>query len=742
MKRNLRKPDFWRLKPTHIRETFVMSKLLFLAQINPLKRNVAGALVCLGLLLLPPLYAWFNIGANWSPYDLTSNLKVAVTSLDEGAEVEGIKVNVGDEIVDALKANDAIGWQFVSYDEGQAGVNSGEYYAALVIPKEFTETLTGFLYGHTEQARIDYYINEKENAISTKIMGTGMDTVSSEINETFVETVTTVVLDGLKIVDNQYADYKPSFVRMLDTMDLAADNMSLFVKNMDEFEATLEQMEKLTNNAESMLPQASQALKDASDLTLSAQNTLQSSKSTVSDLKRLLEQNILSLNVMADQLQNDAERLASLSAEDSAVAQDRLQDMIDTTSQLRDRIGNLADNLDRFNQMLPKPGVVISDFVSKLDALESALNENIRRLQNIKDDLASGSIAVEEAVSQASDLISSVVNSVNDAWNAYNNGVGAALESTADQVGKTLDDSYSLLQSLSSLIPQVDGVLGSVRSMGPVGSETVERYKKIIQDTQSLLEKETGDLRALSEDEQLQEVLQFIRQDVEKQSTFLSHPVEMETNRLYPVANYGSGMSPFYTTLAIWVGCLLMMAMISPINEKGLEAYPEARLTPMYLSRLWLYQIVSMFQSAIIGLGDLLILHVDCRHPVLFVLLCILIGQIFTIFVFSLVFTFSAIGKAMAIIVLVLQIAASGGTFPIEMTPAFFQLIHPLLPFTYCIGAMREICFGVYWPSLLQDLVMMAILPIVSLAVVVVFGPALRRFVEFFEHSMKKSGLM
>lgn len=742
MKRNLRKPDFWRLKPTHIRETFVMSKLLFLAQINPLKRNVAAALVCLGLLLLPPLYAWFNIGANWSPYDLTSNLKVAVTSLDEGAEVEGIKVNVGDEIVDALKANDAIGWQFVSYDEGQAGVNSGEYYAALVIPKEFTETLTGFLYGHTEQARIDYYINEKENAISTKIMGTGMDTVSSEINETFVETVTTVVLDGLKIVDNQYADYKPSFVRMLDTMDLAADNMSLFVKNMDEFEATLEQMEKLTNNAESMLPQASQALKDASDLTLSAQNTLQSSKSTVSDLKRLLEQNILSLNVMADQLQNDAERLASLSAEDSAVAQDRLQDMIDTTSQLRDRIGNLADNLDRFNQMLPKPGVVISDFVSKLDALESALDENIRRLQNIKDDLASGSIAVEEAVSQASDLISSVVNSVNDAWNAYNNGVGTALESTADQVGKTLDDSYSLLQSLSSLIPQVDGVLGSVRSMGPIGSETVERYKKIIQDTQSLLEKETGDLRALSEDEQLQEVLQFIRQDVEKQSTFLSHPVEMETNRLYPVANYGSGMSPFYTTLAIWVGCLLMMAMISPINEKGLEAYPEARLTPMYLSRLWLYQIVSMFQSAIIGLGDLLILHVDCRHPVLFVLLCILIGQIFTIFVFSLVFTFSAIGKAMAIIVLVLQIAASGGTFPIEMTPAFFQLIHPLLPFTYCIGAMREICFGVYWPSLLQDLVMMAILPIVSLAVVVVFGPALRRFVEFFEHSMKKSGLM
>ena len=742
MKKNLRKPDFWRLRPAHIRETFGVTKLLFLAQMRPLRGNVAAALVCLGLLLLPPLYAWFNIGANWSPYDLTSNLKVAVTSLDQGAEVEGVKINVGDEIVKALKANDAIGWQFVSYDEGQEGVNSGDYYAALVIPKDFTETMTGFLYGNTKQATIDYYINEKENAISTKIMGTGMDTVSSEINETFVETVTTIVLDTLKVADNKYADYKPRFVRMLDTMDLASKNMSLFVKNMDEFEATLEQMKKLSDNAESILPQASQALKDASNLTLSAQNTLQSTKSTVGDIRRLLDQNVLSLNTLADQLQNDAERLSALNNENSAAAQDRLQDMIDTITQLRDHVSNLADNFQRFNQMLPIPSDAISSFVSRLDTLESTLDGNISRLQNIKDDLANGSMAVNDAASQAADVVSGLVNTVNETWNAYNNGVSASLADSADQLSKTLDDSYSLLQNLSSLVPQVDGVLGTVRSMGPVGSETISRYKEIIQDTQSLLEKETGDLRSLSEDEQLNEVLQFIQQDVEKQSAFLSHPVEMETNRLYPVANYGSGMSPFYTTLAIWVGCLLMMAMISPINEKGLEAYPEARLTPMYLSRLWLYQIVSAFQCLIIGLGDLLILHVDCRHPVLFVLLCILIGQIFSIFIFSLVFTFSAIGKALAIVVLVLQIAASGGTFPIEMTPAFFQLIHPLLPFTYCIGAMREICFGVYWPSLVHDLVMMALLPILSLAVVVIFGPALRRFVEFFEHSMKKSGLM
>lgn len=738
----MKKRLFYWCKPASLRSTLHMTYLLFIAQMRAMRGNVAAALVCLGLLLLPPLYAWFNIAANWSPYDLTSNLKVAVTSLDEGAEVEGVSLNVGEEIVEALKANDAIGWQFVSYDEGRRGVGSGDYYAALVIPEDFSATMTGFLYGDTKQATIDYYVNEKENAISTKIMGTGMDTVSSEINATFVETVTTIVLDSLKIVDKEYADYEPSFLRMLDTMDLAAENMSLFVKNMDELEEMLEDAEKLGNKAESILPQASQALRDASQLTLDAQNTLQSSKSTVSDIRRLLEQNVLALNGYAETLAHDAEQLARLGDDAAEQAESRLQEMMDTVGNLEQHVHTLADNIDRFNQLLPKPSATLEGFVRKLDSLEATLADGGRTLQRLKEGVADGSTTVSAAASDASALVDGLTSGVNDSWNAYNDGVATALGDTADSLSTTLDDSYTLLESLSGLIPEIDGVLGTMRSMGPVGTETVARYKAVIEDTQALLEKETNDLRALSEDEQLDEVLSFIRQDVEKQSAFFSNPVRMETHRLYPVANYGSGMSPFYTTLAIWVGSLLMMAMISPVNEKGLEAYPKVRMTPMYLSRLLLFQCVSFLQCLIIALGDLMILHVDCRHPALFVILCIFIGQIFSIFVFSLVFTFSAIGKALCIIVLVLQIAASGGTFPIEMTPAFFQWIHPILPFTYCIGAMREICFGVYTPALVHDLIIMALLPILSVAVVIVFGPILRRFVVFFERSMKKSGLM
>lgn len=738
----MKRPKWFPKKMASPRETFHMTKLLFLAQMKPLRRNLAAGLVFLGLLLLPPLYAWFNIGANWDPYGLTSNLKVAVTSEDKGAEIEGVTINVGDEIIESLKANDSIGWQFVDHETGQAGVDSGAYYAALVIPEDFSRQLTGFLHGDTQKGEIEYYINEKENAISTKIMGTGMDTVSNEIDKTFVETVTTIVLDSLKVADSKYAAYEPTFMKMLDTMDLTSKNMSRFSESMDDFETMLDEIDNLSADAESALPKASQALRDASALTLDAQDALQSTKSTVADINRLLNQNVLALNSFADTLVWDAERLAALGEEETAEAQSRLKDLSDTCTMLRDHVATLADNLGRFNQMLPKPLDAISTFVSRLDALEAQLDQAQDRLSDLSDALADGSAGVTDTADAAADVINGLNSTLSETWDAYNSGVSTALSGAADNLSKTLDDSYTLLQSLSALVPEADGALGTVRSLKPLGTETIGHYKSIIEETQDLLEEEIGQIRSLSEDEQFDEVLAFIREDAETQSAFLSEPVELETNRLYPVDNYGSGMSPFYTTLAIWVGCLLMMAMISTINEKGLEAYPKVRVTPMYLSRLMLYQIISVCQCVVIALGDLFILRVECVHPVLFVLLCIFIGQIFSVFIFSLVFTFSAIGKALAIIVLVLQIAASGGTFPIEMTPAFFRLIHPLLPFTYCIGAMREICFGIYAPALIRDLVVMAGLPIFSVVVVIFFGPMLRRFVNFFERSMKKSGLM
>lgn len=724
-----------------LRETVKMSWLLFYEQMYHIAKQPAALIVCLGLLLLPPLYAWFNIAASWDPYANTKNLKVGVVDLDKGVEIEGVKVDLGKNIVKNLRGNDKIGWQFVDFDSAMEKIHSGEYYAVLVIPKDFSKNITSFLRADVKKAEISYFVNEKLNAISPKVTGSGMNTLEEEINRTFIKEVSDIALNALRLADEKYKAYKPNLLRMFDTMDLTAANMRLFVSNMDDFEKSLDAADELIASAEKTLPLASESLQKASKLTLGAQDTLQSAKSTLYDTNRLIDQGMTSAHLLGKQIEKDGNDLKAISNEEGEVLEGRLQTMITKTEDLSAHIDNMSSTLAQFNKMLPKPLSGLNRMVSQLDEASASLKSEAQHLRDLKNDIKNGADNFEDILNDAQATSQQIGQMADELWETYQNGLSKDLDQTTNQMIASLDDTYDLLQSSAALIPQVNGVFGSLKGMKPVGQETLKNFKESIMKSQALLEKTTGDARELTEMDKFDKVINFIRQDIDKESDFLSQPVEVKTHRLYPVPNYGSGMSPFYSVLAIWVGSLLMMSMISPINKKGLEAYPKVGVTPMYLSRLGLFQTLALFQGLIVGLGDLLFLHVHCQHPMLFLLVCIACGQIFSIFIFSLVFAFGNIGKAVAVIVLVLQVAASGGTYPIEMTPVFFQKIHPWLPFTYCIGAVREVSSGIYWPALWSDIIMMSLLPIVSVTLVIIFAPKLRQTMKRFERSMKKSGL-
>ena len=139
---------------------------IFISDVKRIFQNVVAVVVIMGLCVIPCLYAWFNIFSNWDPYgeSSTSNLKVAVVSEDEGVTVAGISVNIGSSVVEALQENKVMGWVFTeTSDEAVDGVYSGEYYAALVIPDDFTEEMISFLGGQIEHPDIIYYENEKKN---------------------------------------------------------------------------------------------------------------------------------------------------------------------------------------------------------------------------------------------------------------------------------------------------------------------------------------------------------------------------------------------------------------------------------------------------------------------------------------------------------------------------------------------------------------------------------------------------
>ena len=168
---------------------------IFKRDLGRLFRNRAAVLILVGISVLPSLYAWFNIAANMDPYGNTRGIKVAVANQDKGADSEQISLDAGKTIIDSLKENKQLGWTFVDESQAKKEVRSGKYYAAIVIPEDFSESLLSILSGDIKQPKLDYYINEKKNAIAPKITDTGASTIQQQINDTFTSVAAESIAD-------------------------------------------------------------------------------------------------------------------------------------------------------------------------------------------------------------------------------------------------------------------------------------------------------------------------------------------------------------------------------------------------------------------------------------------------------------------------------------------------------------------------------------------------------------------
>ena len=212
-----------------------MKKVLqiFQRDLKRLLRSPAAALVMVGVCILPSLYAWFNIAANMDPYGNTKNVKVAIANCDTGGHTGSMDLNAGATIVQNLKKNHQLGWTFVDEKKAKSGVRSGKYYAAIVIPEDFSESLLSILSGDLKQPQLDYYINEKKNAIAPKITDTGASTIQTQINDTFssiaAESVSEVLKESISDLSGTVNSTNSEIVSLLKKAD----------KNLNEYEALL-----------------------------------------------------------------------------------------------------------------------------------------------------------------------------------------------------------------------------------------------------------------------------------------------------------------------------------------------------------------------------------------------------------------------------------------------------------------------------------------------------------------------
>ena len=722
---------------------------IFKRDLGRLFRNRAAVLILVGISVLPSLYAWFNIAANMDPYGNTKGIQVAIANEDKGADSEQMSLDAGQNIVDNLKKNDQLGWKFVDAKEAKKGVRSGKYYAAIVIPDNFSESLLSILSGDIKQPKLDYYINEKKNAIAPKITDTGASTIQQEINDTFTsvaaESISELLSKEAGELSGKVSEENSSLIKAIaDTRK----NLDEYNKVLENFQKTVDKSDEIMASAVSMLDQVTVTAESGAKAIEDSGNVLADTRTAVgqfstefsnglSNGETLLNDTYVSASAKLGVFETKAGQ--ALTAVDNSLS--TASSLLDKNQELLEQLKELNDKIQGHTELGQQISAVIGQKITELE------NQNAS-LQELVSSLKTGNQGIQNAVTTAKNTRTSLEKLAKESKDSLQNYRTNLDQKILPQLNQSLDSLASLSGNLSAALTGVEPTVEQLKtilnqlndSLKSSASALGQTGDVLTQVDESLASVQT-DLNALQSSEMYQKLTSLEGLDADSIADFMSSPVSIKSNVLYDVENYGSGMTPFYTNLALWVGGLILVSILKQEVDKD-EKVRKFTAGQAYFGRWLLFVAVGLVQGLIVCVGDILLLKVQCVHPVAFVCVGVFCSFVYVNLIYALALTFKHIGKALGVVLVILQIPGSAGTYPIEMTPAFFQRLHPLLPFTYGISAMRECIAGMYGANIWKYLGILAIFFPISLFIGLVLRPLLMNLNHLFDKRLSETELM
>ena len=708
---------------------------IFKRDILRLLKNPVALVITIGVCVIPSLYAWYNIVANWDPYGNTANIKVAVANNDQGTSNEYVgELNAGDETVSKLKENDQLGWVFTDADAAVEGVKSGEYYAAIIIPDDFSTNLTSMLTGTFTQPQLEYYCNEKKNAIAPKVTDTGAQTVEEQINETFVATVSETLVEKIQ---NAAGD--------LDAQGAATqggilENVQRSSQALQDVRDALAGMQKTIATSKEAGAKADETLAALSGQIPSLVNALDKGDALLASARTSSRNFASSLNTT---LSHGLTQMGKASS-NANVAVGKLSGAISAAGGKVD--GALAD----VQMVINDVNRIIIDIreITGIDSglVLSALEEQLAELQTLKDALQDQSTDIQNSAGAIAGAVSSLDSATQQGISAME-GVQQDMASTVlpqlsqgmDSFSEVSGDLTGVVTSLEPTIAQARGVLAQLTTTLDQASSTMSQADSSLEKLQGTLSTAANDVAALRASESLDKLDEILGASSADLADLMSSPVTLTTKAVYPVSNYGSGVAPFYTNLALWVGGCVLIAIIKlEVDGEGIGAFTA---TEGYFGRWLLLVVLGFVQAFIVCCGDL-VLGMQCLRPELFVLAGIFTSFVYVNIIYALASAFKHIGKALVVILVIVQIPGSSGMYPIEMMPGFFQRLHPLLPFTYGISAMRETIGGMYGMDYAINLGVLAVFLAVALFIGVKLRTLMLNLNLLFDKELERTGVM
>ena len=718
--------------------------------------------IIIGVMVTPALYAWLNINAFWDPYGNTGNIPVAVVNQDRGASspVTG-QLNIGKSVVDELKKNDQLGWQFMSPADAQDAVERGDVFSTIEIPPRFSQDFISMFQGTYSQPTLVYRPNEKLSAIGPKITDQGASTIDEKITAQFKEQVGKSASSELRRTGNSFtgrldrtqgkaaagldetaetlANSQDTIARMQDKLAGAAPTIAA---TKDVLRATDQTLQDATRAAQEISDTISTVQRGITDFADSASTAYLEGTTALADGTANANTAVSGVTSQLDQLggqlstaTSQAERLINQS--DQAINQ--LEGMLGAA-----RVAPpLADQLRATIEDLKQRSAANRSLVDSLSATNQDASATTTSIRDAADALATATADTRDSAAGLRDAMGTTLPKLNEAM--------SKLSATAGGLTGTLDDQRVLLRQASDTLDSLSGQLertgGVLKTFGDDLKDMEGGVRAVRADVLALNLADEGPLKTVRD------------LDPSNVGTVLSTPTKVENKPVFPVNTYGSGMAALFTNLALWIGAFMLMVIFRvEVDREGLgrgnsrrnghgrgstrhDGEPRITVGQAFRGRLMLLAMLVTVQALVIGIGDLVI-GVQTVNPVAFVGTCVLIGLAYLSIIYSLVVAFGHIGRGLVVALAFIQIPGASGMYPIEMMPDFFQLVYPLLPFSYGIDTLRETIGGFYSTHYWKFLGILWLMAIVAL----IAGGVLRRMLSnvnlLFNRQLRETGLL
>lgn len=659
---------------------------IFKNDISSLSRRFFALAIIVAISVLPALYAWVNIYANNNPYANTGEIQIAVASRDPGLNLEdGTHINMAEEVSEDLKTSDKIGWQFPeTADEAINGVKSGRYYAAVIFEDNFTYNMY-----HFEQALLDdkapltYYENQKRNAIAPKITETAATNLQQSIKTTYLETVFGFIFDETNEIADDLSEGETADDVIARLKDLR-DTLRAYDSAISDFTSKSGRIHSGIKNAEGRLSDASKA---SGETASNAERDLTKAKKTLEVLKKILDNRESRIEKERAELEKIIDKIPGdgITEEEKEALKQEAAEMANV----------LKSDLEGLLALFPESEGSAS--VMAMRAVLSAMISDVDTLTNSFSDPSAMHTIMEELKKLSQDSLSDSVDS---------------LISTID---RTIELMEPLMSSMSAMLSGVSPVLDSAdKTVSELDSSLIQ-MQKVFSSAADKIDSIIERVEAVAEGDRLELLIDLLGGDPEAYAKFFSSLVDVEVEEVYSVASYGAAMAPFYSVLAIWVGGVILVSILKTHIDK--KKYPAATDTQAFFGRFLLFFLIGQFQAAVIVAGDIFLLNCQPVHPWLMWFSAAVTSFVFMLLIYALTISFGDVGKAIVVVVMVLQIAGSSGSYPIEILPPVFGKIYKFFPFPHAINAMREALCGTYRHDFARYLAYLLIFAVVGLAI-------------------------